>query len=341
MKCSTPLLRDRAAVRRSHLVALLFPLLVVSAVSAPWELIPSTAGGDRGTAPAPPAQTATLPLPVSAPEMNASDSVRPAADAAEEAETGGKPAEMKSPRKVVSGRPALLFNLLLLEKGAERVARRDGYTALFTRQEALAGEMQDRETMRLKLRHRPFSVYLKWLVGDKGREVLYVEGQNDGEMMVKLGGFKGRLLPALNVDPHGSTAMKESRHPITNIGLVNLAEKIIAHRKRDLESEHPVRCRMIDGVEVGDRSCYCFVVRYDSPEASPVYRKSIQYVDKKLMLPIGIRNYTWPARSATEDDPKKLDERTLIEYYQYSDIQWETSLTAADFDPKNSEYAFR
>ena len=42
----------------------------------------------------------------------------------------------------------------------------------------------------VKVRHEPFSIYLKWLSGEVGREVLYVDGANDGEMFVRSGGWK-------------------------------------------------------------------------------------------------------------------------------------------------------
>ena len=111
---------------------------------------------------------------------------------------------------------ALLLELLLLERGQLRFADIPTYTATFHKRERIDGELQDLEVTRIKVRHEPFSVYMKWIVGDKGQELLYVDGENDDKILVKLGGLKGRLLPAVKVDPYGSQAKSQSRHPITD-----------------------------------------------------------------------------------------------------------------------------
>ena len=40
-------------------------------------------------------------------------------------------------------------------------------------------------------------------------------------------------------------------------------------------------------------------------------------------------------------DAAALDEATLIEYYGYSDIKFESRLTDIDFDKGNTDYTFR
>jgi hypothetical protein len=75
-------------------------------------------------------------------------------------------------------------------------------------------DVQDLQTIQLKLRHKPYGVYMKWLEGgDVGRELLFAEGQYDDKMQVRLGGRKA-VLPVMKLDPNGSLAMKESRHPV-------------------------------------------------------------------------------------------------------------------------------
>jgi Protein of unknown function (DUF1571) len=111
----------------------------------------------------------------------------------------------------------LQLHFQLLQQGRERFARTPGYLATFVRRERIGSVLLDPVSMQIKVRHSPFSVYLKWLSDDPGKELLYVEGTNDGQMLVRLGGFKGKILPAFNVDPLGSLAMSRSRYPVQNI----------------------------------------------------------------------------------------------------------------------------
>lgn len=237
-------------------------------------------------------------------------------------------------------RAALLVNLLLLEKGAERLSRVSGYTATFFKQERLGLAQGEGQVIELKLRHEPFSVYMKWLTGDKGRELLYVDGLNDGDMIVHPGGWKARLLPALKLDPEGSLAMRESRHPVTMVGLFNLARRIIDKRRNDLKDVKGLQCRMVEDQEINGRACYCFVMKYDSPLVSEEYRKTVQYVDKETCLPVAIKNYGWP-KGDQEIEPDKLDEATLFEHYAYYDVRLNQQLADRDFDRNNDEYRFR
>ena len=92
-----------------------------------------------------------------------------------------------------------------LEKGRDYLQKVPDYTAQFTKQELVDGSLLDEQTIYLKCRHQPFSIYLRWLTGDTGREVLYVDGLNEGNMVVHAGGWKARL-PALTISPDSSLA---------------------------------------------------------------------------------------------------------------------------------------
>jgi hypothetical protein len=238
---------------------------------------------------------------------------------------------------------ALQLHVALLELGKQRMSHIPDYSATFLKQEKLDGEdRQDLQTINLKMRHRPFSVYMKWLDGgDVGREILFVEGQYDDRMQVRLGGRKGQLLPALKLDPTGSVAMKEARHAVTEMGLLNLCELILKYRKRDLTLKQGLRWQMLPDQKFADRECYCFVVEYDSKEIEPAYRKAVTYIDKELNLPICVRNFGWPEEVKEGISAQELDEATMIEYYGYKDLSFEQRLSDADFDKSNKDYTFR
>lgn len=265
-----------------------------------------------------------------------------------EAAASGSPATARPARavadepagNVLAGRSAMLFNALLLEEGIKRFSRVPGYTATFYRRERVGGALGDEQVMQMKLRHEPFSLYLKWLVGDKGRELLYVDGENDGKMLVKVGGVKGRLLPPIKLDLDGAIARRESRHSITDLGLLRLAELVLERRRRELQQERGTRCRMFDEQTANDRLCYGFLIEYADPAVSPVYRKSVVFVDQEWLVPIYIKNFTWP-EGGTPADPQQLDEATMIEHYSYSNIRLDVQLADGDFDRNNEKYQFR
>ena len=121
---------------------------------------------------------------------------------------------------------ALKLHVALLDLGRHRIGAVPDYTATFLKQERVDGALQDVQTIQLKPRHKPFSVYMKWLEGgDEGRQVLFVQGENDDQLQVRLGGIRSRL-PVIHLEPASARAMQESRHPITEMGLLELASHV-------------------------------------------------------------------------------------------------------------------
>ncbi|MBI3861885.1 MAG: DUF1571 domain-containing protein [Planctomycetia bacterium] len=236
-------------------------------------------------------------------------------------------------------RLALQLHVALLEVGKHRIERCPDYSATFVKQERLdGGDLQDLQSIELKLRHHPFSVYMKWVEGgDEGRELLHVVGQYDDKMLVRLGGIKKKL-PLMKLDPTGSLAMAESRHPVTEMGLLQLADTILKYRKRDLTLKGGVRWEMHPEQKFMGRHCDCWIVEYDSKEVEPVYRKSIAYIDRDLSLPVCIRNFGWPEAGTEAADAAALDEATLIEYYGYTNIKIDERLPDVAFDKNNTDY---
>jgi hypothetical protein len=233
-----------------------------------------------------------------------------------------------------SSRIALQLHLTLLELGKHHLESIPDYSATFLKQERVNGEdLQELQTIELKLRHEPFSVHMQWIEGgDVGREVLYVDGQLEGRMQVRLGGKKGKLLPILKLDPSGSQAMAEARHPASEMGLLHLIDVLLKYRRRDFNLKQGVRWEMVPDQKFTDRVCDCWVVEYDNREVEPVYRKSIIYIDRELALPICVRNFGWPGEDVETTDAAALDEATLIEFYGYTDLKFENRLSDADFD---------
>ena len=71
---------------------------------------------------------------------------------------------------------------------------------------------------KMKVRHEPFSVYMHFDEPHAGREVIFVEGRNNNNLLVHEAGFAS-LIGTLELEPTGSQAMAENRYPITKAGI--------------------------------------------------------------------------------------------------------------------------
>jgi len=68
-----------------------------------------------------------------------------------------------------------------------------------------------------------------------------------------------------------------------------------------------------------------------------VYRRCLLLIDGSDHIPIMARNYTWAA-DADGLTAEELDERTLIENYSFTNIDFAKTLTAMDFSRDNRRY---
>ena len=237
-----------------------------------------------------------------------------------------------------SNEDTVKFSTLLLKDGGRFIENVHSYRVVFDKRERINGDIGENQTLELKIRHLPtFSVYMKWKNGDKGRQVLYNDEYDDKQMVVKLGGLKGRILPALKLDPIGSEAKAEARYPVTEAGLAGMIRQILIQRELDVHLGDSVVCTRLENQLVEERECYCFRYDYSSPEANPVYRKSFVLLDTRYHLPLKVTNYTW-SNSAEGLNPEQLDEMTLIEDYLFRELDMGAKLADQDFSRENPAY---
>lgn len=243
----------------------------------------------------------------------------------------------------IDGKLALRLKQALMLDARSKLQTIPDYIATFTRQERVGGKLLMRESTELKVRHTPFSVYMKWNEGgDIGRELLFVEGLNDNRMLVKKGGQVGEMLPTFKVDPTGELAMKESRYPVTTSGILKLVEKIIEFGHRDAKLDEGVACQFLPDQKIDGRMCYVIRTDYDCAEVDPEYRTSLIFVDKVTALPMCVKNYGWSDRcGAPESANDKLTEDTLIEFYAFTGLRYQSRLAENEFEQSNSQYRFR
>ncbi len=168
------------------------------------------------------------------------------------------------------------------------------YTAKLVKRERIGDTLGDYEYMFAKVRNRkvqngqiavPFSVYLAFLkpATIKGREVLFVENQNQGKLFAHEGGMK-RMLGTHALDPTGWMAMQGQRYPITDIGISNLVTKLIERGERDKQAGE-CTVKFFEGAKVSQRDCT--VIQVEHPEQVGPYDFHIAqiFLDNEYRLP--------------------------------------------------------
>lgn len=235
------------------------------------------------------------------------------------------------PDQPLAGEPAKRLLVAFLGAAAQRLDHISSYTAVLLKQERFGSTLAPEETIDMKVRHAPFAVYLKYRGEKKGREALYVHGENDNKVVAHTGDWTSKLIPRLLLDPNGTIAMVENRHPITEAGLGHLAHRLLTAARRDVDDLGVVT--VLDRVAVEGRSWLRSVQIYATPSPDrPLSRVEVCY-DPATGLPLRFIGADWP-------EPGRDDARQLAESYRYEDLRLDAGLTKRDFDSDNPAYAF-
>jgi hypothetical protein len=207
------------------------------------------------------------------------------------------------------------------------------YTAVFTKTELIGGELLT-QTMDFKCRRKPFSVYLRnQRRGGKGREVIYVAGANDNNLLVHESGLKS-VIGTLQLKPNCPKVLEANRHPVTDVGLDRLVEMAMAMWETDQREADPahVDVQFFNDVNVGEVICDEVQVTHRKSNPRISYQIGRLFVEKQTRIPIQAEVYGWPHHTG--------DEPPLLEKYTYTQIQTNVGLTEHDFDPQNPDYHF-
>lgn len=237
------------------------------------------------------------------------------------------------PEARLEGRKAKKLLLDSMIAAADRLNEVDGYTATFKKQERLRGKLGPMQTLAMKVRQRPFAIYLKFLAPVPGKEVVYAEGHHDNKVIAHTPGAAGWLVPRLAVPPDHPLALAESRHAVTEAGLANLTKRLIHFREMDLDDPDAVTILDHTTDDEGHprlRSLHT----HPTPDPDRPFARCEIFYDPETRIPVEIYNYDWPK-------PGHSDALLLAEHYRYEDLNFHADLSALDFDPANPDYAFR
>ncbi len=114
------------------------------------------------------------------------------------------------------------------------------YTCTFYKRERINGRLTPLYVMAMKARTNPRSIYFKFAGPYKGREAIFVEGQNGGKILAHEVGFTKLLAGTLELEPGSSRAMEDNRHPITDAGIGALIDTVARRWAAELSSDESV-----------------------------------------------------------------------------------------------------
>lgn len=236
---------------------------------------------------------------------------------------------------------------------ASTIANVDDYTArLIKHEQDRSGVLQPPSESFIKAatRHRggksnsPMKVYLRFDSPDaiKGREVIWIENENEGKMLVREAGMIGGMM-TVPLPPDSFLAMRGQRYPITEIGLTRLLEKLIERGGEDRDS-NDVKVFKTEGYPYDGRELTLLEIIRSRPSGREGdFSRAELVLDRQRNVVVSFRSFGWPDSSASEANlaAGDLAEAPLIESYRYLDLKLNVGLSDEDFSTSNPDYTFK
>jgi hypothetical protein len=229
--------------------------------------------------------------------------------------------------------PALFFAAQHYEEMQEHL---QDFTCVLAKRERINGRLGGYEYLATKVRRErkrdervaaPFSVYIQYLAPSKirGRKVLYVDGRNENKIVVRNGGKRFRNV-TVKISPDSDAALRESRYPITQLGLTNVVSRLIERAQDDMRSDPTganTEVTFFRGAKIDDRPCTHIRVVHPREAPGIDFHLANIYVDDKLKVPLRVEGYAWPKTPG--------DEPRLLEEYTYTRLKLNVGLSDVDF----------
>jgi hypothetical protein len=209
--------------------------------------------------------------------------------------------------------------IALLNEARQSFARVRDYECRVVLRERVKGMLLPQSVAKIQVRNDPYSVHL-WCEGpaNKGMEICYIAGRNDGMMRVHPTGVLG-LLGFFTIDPRDPRALEKNRHPITEAGLGNLLESTARYWEREkIWNRTLVR---ISEDAIAARRCTRIETIHPDRSAGPYYGyRCVLWLDRQTHLPVGAETYDWPVAQGPA-------EGELLESYRFLELRCNLSLS--------------
>lgn len=211
----------------------------------------------------------------------------------------------------------------------KKVQALPGYEATFIKREVV-GNTTVSHKMKLKIRHKPFSVYLYFENPHTGREVIYVDGRNNGKLVAHEAGLLS-FAGAMELVPTESIAMNENRYPITKAGIVNTMQIMIRQWQEEAKYGE-TEVKYYKDAKLADMTCKIIESSHPQPRKQFNNHKVRLWIDNATGIPVRMQKFGFPRR-AGEQPP-------VLEDYSFLNLKTNVRLTDVDFDRNNKRYSF-
>ena len=214
----------------------------------------------------------------------------------------------------------------LLTQAKDNYANLQDYTAEIHKQVHVHGELEKDERTLIKFQ-KPFKVYLKWLKGENdGAELLYVEGQNNGKMIVHKKLIFG-IKKTLELAPEGFWVRKFSKRSIKDAGFVGIIS-MSCKEFEEARKNNDIMAVSCSTEEVNGRPAHkvAFAVSPQGRHNGYQCRSAEEYFDAEHFMPVKVTFWLW--------------ENDEVESFTFKNIKLNVGLSDNDFDRKNEEYHF-
>lgn len=211
------------------------------------------------------------------------------------------------------------------------------YSCRLIKRERIDGELQAYQFLQVKVRcehvnddnvEQPMAVFMRYLAPEylKDRRVLYVDGQRNGQMLVRKG---GRALSSLtlHINPNSNAARRESKYSVTEVGFDRIVERLVQFAQDDIAhdpSAENTKVSYLRNAMIGQRKCTHIKIDHPQPSERLEFHQASLFIDDEWQMPTRLVVRGWPTNEA--------EEPPLFEEYTYVDLQLNIGLTDADFD---------
>jgi hypothetical protein len=157
--------------------------------------------------------------------------------------------------------------------------------------------------------------------------VLFIEGENDGKMLVKVGGLAPSFLHVKDF-PDSPKVLSASRYPVTDLGFHHLMKTMLDREERSRAGDPTGRntdVKITHGALVEKRPSTCIRVLRHERQADLPHIVEL-YIDEDWQVPTRLVGYDWPEKSGAEP--------VLLESYTYQDVHLNVGLPDSDFTKK-------
>ncbi len=209
--------------------------------------------------------------------------------------------------------------LVSMQDGYNKV---DGYIAYLEKAEPGINHENHTEKIFVKFK-KPHKVYLTWVeLEHEGREILYIEGENDDCFLVKMDGFIGFFLKILKLPSTYKTS--QTRYTVRQVGVGNMINSIVETTQL---GEKNKEVKLVNrGLTQRDGSQAYIIERFLPAKDCYPNTRLVLYVDKETRLPLEAYAYG--------------PNNSLLEYCIYHYVKLNPAFKDNDFSTSNREYGF-